>query len=399
MEWTRGHAVGRGSTATVYVATSRQSGEVSAVKSVEISKSKFLQREKEILSSLDSPYIVRYRGFDITNEKNRVIYNLFMEYVPGGTLTDAVRKQGGEVEEPMIGFYTRQILQGLDYLHSNGIVHCDIKRENVLIGERGAKIADFGCAKRMGSDQIGGTPLFMAPEVARGEEQGMPADIWALGCTVIEMATGRSPWPELSDPVSALYHIGFSGQSPTIPCFLSEEAKDFLSNCLRREPTERWTAKQLLKHAFLNPEFNSGGKGIKESESPTSILDQGLWASLVESDNPGDLMNQSCSNSPGERIGRLTTISEGPNWNWDESWISVRSNDVDMDRGEAETHTTCGFLIEPGVRNISGVDCKYVDGDIILRDFSYPPKKRRRIAEETWSVNSSSDLLVQTQFS
>ncbi|KAF2314176.1 hypothetical protein GH714_023885 [Hevea brasiliensis] len=118
----------------------------------------------------------------------------------------------------MIRLYTRDILQGLEYLHTNGLAHCDIKSKNVLVSKEGAKIADFGCAKfveKVGGamSEFSGTPAFMAPEVARGEEQGFPADLWALGCTIIEMATGNIPWTEhQNDPVSALYQIGFSSE-------------------------------------------------------------------------------------------------------------------------------------------------------------------------------------------
>lgn len=101
------------------------------------------------------------------------------------------------------------------------------------MGEDGAKIADLGCAKlvpefsKNGVPEISGTPAFMAPEVARGEEQGFPADVWAVGCIIIEMATGNNPWKELNDAVSALYKIGFSGEVPENPSWLSESGKDF----------------------------------------------------------------------------------------------------------------------------------------------------------------------------
>ncbi|PPD67362.1 hypothetical protein GOBAR_DD35765 [Gossypium barbadense] len=214
MEWIRGPAIGRGSTATVSLATAVPSGELFAVKSTELCHSMFLQRENYVLSKLSCPHIVKYIGYDGTNEtNNKPTYNLCMEYVTGGTLSEEIKRVGGRLGEERVRLYTQQILQGLSYLHINGVAHCDIKSQNILIGKEGAKIADLGCAKLMGKDgenqgfdtsAISGTPAFMAPEVARGEEQGFEADIWALGCTIIEMSTGNSPWPELNDPVSAL---------------------------------------------------------------------------------------------------------------------------------------------------------------------------------------------------
>ncbi|KAF2292228.1 hypothetical protein GH714_017617 [Hevea brasiliensis] len=341
MDWTRGHTLGHGSTATVSLAKSIHSGDVWAVKSAELDQSQFLQREQNILSSLTSPHIVSYKGYDITRENNQVMYNLFLEYISGGTLTDAVQAHGGRLEESVIRYYTYEIVQGLDYLHSNGWVHCDIKGRNVLIGKTGAKIADFGCAKRLDAVEaaaesaapIGGTPLFMAPEVARGEEQGFASDIWALGCTIIEMASGGAPWPNVNDPISVMYRIGFSEQLPEFPCSLSEQARDFLDKCLRRDPKQRWTANQLLKHPFLG-ESNSHAKQIQKSNSssnsPTSILDQGFWNSLdeseSESENVDNQVQRSDEISAKERIRRLSLLSGGPNWDWDENWTSVRGN-------------------------------------------------------------------------
>ncbi|KAJ6680468.1 MAP KINASE KINASE KINASE [Salix purpurea] len=258
MDWTRGHTIGHGSTATVSVATAIQSGDVFAVKSVELSQSEFLRREQKILSSIVSPFIVSYKGCDITRKHSKVMYNLFLEYMPDGSLRNAIHAHGGgRLGESLIRVFTCQILQGLDYLHLNGLVHCDIKSSNILVGERGAKIADFGCAKRVEQPgPIAGTPMFMAPEVARGEEQGLASDIWALGCTIIEMASGAAPWHNVSDPVSIIYRVGYSGHLPEFPCCLSEQARDFLDKCLRRDPKERWTASQLLAHPFLVGEFS-----------------------------------------------------------------------------------------------------------------------------------------------
>ncbi|XP_075085653.1 mitogen-activated protein kinase kinase kinase 18-like [Nicotiana tabacum] len=342
MDWTRGHIIGHGSSAAVSVAKSRWSSEIFAVKSVDLSQSQFLQKEQKILSELSSPYIVSYKGYDVTKENDKFLFNLMMEYMSDGTITDEIRKQGGRINEQLIGYYTKQILLGLEYLHSRGVVHCDIKGQNILLGKTGAKIADFGCARWVdpaerdggaaaaSTQPIGGTPMYMAPEVARGEEQGFAADIWALGCTIIEMATGGSPWTNVANSASLLYKIAFSGQSPQIPKFLSLQAKDFLSKCLRRNPKERWSAKELLKHPFLEEISNSNLKVIQDSitSSPTSILDQDIWNSVEETETMDSTIQlETSTDFPLQRVRKLGLNSRKPNWRRDdEIWTTVRMN-------------------------------------------------------------------------
>ncbi|KAM7503649.1 hypothetical protein LguiB_002553 [Lonicera macranthoides] len=366
MGWTRGQTIGRGSTAAVSLATT-PTGDVFAVKSTELQDSEFLQKEQNFLSTLTNPYLVVYKGCDITRENNKLMYNLFLEYEPGGTLNDAIRSRGGPLDNPTVRQYTCQILKGLEYIHSNGIAHCDIKGQNILIGQNGAKIADFGCAKwtngAASGGPIGGTPLFMAPEVTRGENQGYPADIWALGCTVIEMATGNSPWPNVNDPLSILYTIAFSGKIPEIPDLLSSQARDFLGKCLIRDPEERWTAKELLKHPFVE-EFNCQTKQLEDfdtSFSPTSILDQGIWNSVYETESVVGVGQSGPLDCPARQIGRLGLDSGVPRWGLDdaESWITIRSND----RATRGSVTDMVDSIQFSDENVS---CSFISSDFLM---------------------------------
>ncbi|KAK4776938.1 hypothetical protein SAY86_005626 [Trapa natans] len=343
MEWTRGPCIGFGSSAAVSIARFHNSGEILAVKSAEFHRSETLQHEQRILSSLSCPHIVSYKGCDITRERSMLLYNLFLEYLPRGTLADEIRRHGGKLDETAIVRYGRQVMLGLDHLHSRGLVHCDVKSRNILIGEDGAKIADFGLAKRA-DEEAGtycGTPAFMAPEVARKEGQSRAADVWAFGCTVIEMATGRLAWGDADDaagsPVSVLYRIGFSGWLPEIPGNLSVQAKDFLEKCLRRNPEDRWTASQLLNHPFLTEQtsiFAPIDCSVSDSNSPTSILEIGLWSSTVtDSEFTGSCSSRGTASGGAEepqlvrRIENLTALGRAPEWRWDdEDWITVRGN-------------------------------------------------------------------------
>ncbi|KAI9128326.1 hypothetical protein K1719_001319 [Acacia pycnantha] len=372
MDWSRGPTVGRGATATVSIAHDRRSGRLFAVKSAKLNRSELLQREQKILSTLKSPHIVAYQGHDVTLESNVQWYNLIMEYAPYGTLADMARRQDG-LEEAVVRTYARQILLGLDHLHSNGIVHGDIKGKNVLVTEEGAKIADLGCARRV-SEALGygggvaGTPVFMAPEVARGEKQGFAADIWSLGCTVLEMITGRAPWPDVSDPVSAVYRIGFSGDVPEIPGFMSEKGRDFVSKCLKIDPNERWSVSEFLRHEFVEESISSMKEfGSSKSDTPTGVMDGSIWDSWEPTQDPTRV--RSC-NSGRDRIRRLcteaTTSIDGnePNWEWEGEWITVRNSNVtkenyNIDLGnEPKTVITFGS----GLCNCN-VNCKVNGGN------------------------------------
>ena len=125
-------------------------------------------------------------------------------------------------------------------------MHGDVKARNIVIGVDGrAKLTNFGWARSSiaGGKIIGGTPGFITLEVARGEEQGPAADVGALGCTVIEMASGRTPWSGMSgDAFAAMHRIGYTDALAEVPQWLSADAKDLLARCLIRRPAEQCTA-------------------------------------------------------------------------------------------------------------------------------------------------------------
>ena len=284
--WIRGKLIGTGAFSKVSLAMNREDGEVFAVKSVEVDGSDAnascsmlaIENEIQLLQSLDSKYVVRCLGSDWTEESGKLMRNVFLEYMPEGSLADFLKQfaGAGALDEHLIRTYTRSIVEGIDYLHREGIVHCDIKGKNLLVRNGNVKLTDFGSAKRVGmeseseamncSAKVNGTPLWMAPEVVRQVEQGLPSDIWSLGCTVIEMATGRAPWSNLTNPFVALYHIGCTDELPEVPASLSAEAHDFLGKCFQRDPRKRWTSSQLLHHPFLTTRFVA-----KAAPAPTVV--------------------------------------------------------------------------------------------------------------------------------
>lgn len=122
------------------------------------------------------------------------------------------------------------------------IVHRDIKGANILVDNSGTlKLTDFGSSKRLqevfaasfACPSIKGTPHWMAPECIQQQGYGRQADIWSLGCTVIEMATGRPPWSDISDQMAVMFHIATHRAPPPFPPGLSQHAYDFLNLCLQ----------------------------------------------------------------------------------------------------------------------------------------------------------------------
>ncbi|XP_003567028.1 mitogen-activated protein kinase kinase kinase 18 [Brachypodium distachyon] len=325
--WTRLRTLGCGASgAVVSLATDAASGELFAVKSVRgAADADLLSREQGILSGLSSPHIVRCIGG--LGEDRDGSYHLFLEFAPGGSLADEVARNGGFLEEHAIRAYAADVLRGLAYIHGESLVHGDVKARNVVIGVDGrAKIADFGCARALDSTRpIGGTPAFMAPEVARGEEQGPAADVWALGCTIIEMATGRAPWSDMDDVLAAVHRIGYTDAVPEVPMWMSAEAKNFLAMCFARNARDRCTAEQLLEHPFVA--VQAGEAKAARWVSPKSTLDAAFWESETDGEEEEDEIS---SQSSSERIKSLSCpVSALPDWDSDEGWIDVLGDQHD----------------------------------------------------------------------
>ena len=216
-----------------------------------------IKSEFDMLVSLQHPHVVGVKGFDVLEEEGKAY--IYLEWMPGGSVSGMLSTFKYRLHEGLIRRYVRQALLGLAYLHSNGVVHRDIKPANMLVALDGTlKLSDFGTCKTISEKssttmKMVGTPSYMSPEAIRGSTS-FASDVWALGASLVEMASGLAPWSELklTDPIALLFHIGMSADHPAIPPHLSGDGKDFLGKCFVVDPKGRATCEVLLQHPFLS---------------------------------------------------------------------------------------------------------------------------------------------------
>ncbi|KAJ2807374.1 Protein kinase of the Mitotic Exit Network [Coemansia guatemalensis] len=250
-----GNCIGRGQFGSVYRALDLETGQMVAVKQISLegqdpANMDDVMQEVELLKSLSSPRIVRYHGFVKTDTH----LNLVMEFVENGSLS-ATLKSFGAFPERLVLAYAVKIIEGLICLHRSDVVHCDLKACNILTTKNGnTKLTDFGVSLnlklRKPDDEsvVAGTPYWMAPEIIQLEGACTASDIWSLGCTIIELLTGKPPYSDLMQ-MAALYRI-VEDEHPPIPEGISEELKEFLLQCFRKDPHERPTALDLMSHPW-----------------------------------------------------------------------------------------------------------------------------------------------------
>ncbi|WWD04732.1 hypothetical protein V865_002803 [Kwoniella europaea PYCC6329] len=268
-----GDILGRGASGSVYRALNFLTGETVAIKSISLlslppSSLPDIMSEIDLLKNLNHPNIVKYKGFARDKE------NLFivLEYCENGSL-QSILKKFGKFPESLIAVYISQVLEGLIYLHEQGVIHRDIKGANILTNKDGSvKLADFGVSsknqpkpsaasspsssssqeynkKEDNDNEVVGSPYWMAPEVIEQNGSSTASDIWSVGCVIVELLEGKPPYGDLA-PMQALWRI-VQDESMRIPDGASAIVKDFLYHCFQKDPNLRVSAKKLLRHPWM----------------------------------------------------------------------------------------------------------------------------------------------------
>eukprot|EP00931_Biecheleriopsis_adriatica_P114871 TRINITY_DN90754_c0_g1_i1.p1 TRINITY_DN90754_c0_g1~~TRINITY_DN90754_c0_g1_i1.p1 ORF type:complete len:382 (+),score=69.80 TRINITY_DN90754_c0_g1_i1:56-1201(+) len=290
----QGESLGRGAYGEVFKAM--VSGRFMAVKKIPLDLNlgqkaadkeiNSLLLEINTLKRLKHKRIVRYHGCIRQDTEEDPALLIFLEFMPSGSIKGVLQKFG-PYGTRLVKKYTRQILEGLDFLHTEKIVHRDVKGANILIDAQGdAKLADFGACRELealqstctgGMKSIQGSIFWMAPEVMK-YKAGRRSDIWSLGCTVIEMITAEAPWPNLRTtklPVTEmLKRIVESSETPPLPDKIHSDCRSFLEKTFQRDHTKRPYADKLLTHRFVaadaavaSPAASPEARGTSEAAS------------------------------------------------------------------------------------------------------------------------------------
>jgi serine/threonine protein kinase len=304
--WRLGECLGKGAFGSVYKSMSWTTGEAVAIKQIKIRdlpknkqtglpESQDVESEIRLLKNLNHPNIVKYLGSVKTPDN----LNIILEYCENGSLHSII-KNYGKIPENLAGIWMGDVLQGVVYLHDQGIIHRDIKGANILTTKDGKiKLADFGVSTALtGADkenEVVGTPYWMAPEVIEMKGVAISCDIWSVGATLVELVTGHPPYYRL-DAMQAMFAI-VEDDHPPLPESVSLACRDFLMQCFQKDPNLRISARKLLKHGWIT--------GSRRSDAPIAKPK----ANFKEAVEEVKLWNEALKSPDGVKTFRASKLS------------------------------------------------------------------------------------------
>ncbi|GMJ05542.1 mitogen-activated protein kinase kinase kinase 7, MAP3K EPSILON PROTEIN KINASE, partial [Hibiscus trionum] len=299
-----GDEIGKGAYGRVYKGLDLENGDFVAIKQVSLENIgqedlNIIMQEIDLLKNLNHKNIVKYLG----SSKTKTHLHIILEYVENGSLANIIKpNKFGPFPESLVAVYIAQVLEGLVYLHEQGVIHRDIKGANILTTKEGlVKLADFGVATKLteadvNTHSVVGTPYWMAPEVIEMSGVCAASDIWSVGCTVIELLTCVPPYYDLQ-PMPALFRI-VQDEHPPIPDSLSPDITDFLRQCFKKDARQRPDAKTLLSHPWIRNCRRALQSSLRQSGTIRNIAEDA--AADVETSNAD---NQSAEeNLPAEKV-------------------------------------------------------------------------------------------------
>ncbi|CAI9785538.1 unnamed protein product [Fraxinus pennsylvanica] len=400
-----GDEIGKGAYGRVYKGLDLQNGDFVAIKQVSLENIaqedlNIIMQEIDLLKNLNHKNIVKYLG----SLKTKTHLHIILEYVENGSLANIIKpNKFGPFPESLVAVYIAQVLEGLVYLHEQGVIHRDIKGANILTTKEGlVKLADFGVATKLteadvNTHSVVGTPYWMAPEVIEMSGVCAASDIWSVGCTVIELLTCVPPYYDLQ-PMPALFRI-VQDEHPPIPDSLSPAITDFLRQCFKKDARHRPDAKTLLSHPWIQnsrralqtslrhsgtlknidevasgdaERLNKDGQGDKietssEKESKAALLSKvtsGTSKSLEEDNPTVDLVEEKIRNFEDEMTSdQIPTFALYEN---SQTQSSVRLGD--------NSEASVSNLLEYESSNLDQQNRAMVNGEL------ESPKSRRKIA-------------------
>ncbi|ERE65622.1 serine/threonine-protein kinase MST4-like protein [Cricetulus griseus] len=359
--FTKLERIGKGSFGEVFKGIDNRTQQVVAIKIIDLEEAEDeiedIQQEITVLSQCDSSYVTKYYGSylkpslgytDMPVSQVTVSVERACSFV-SPVLLQLGLLRAGPFDEFQIATMLKEILKGLDYLHSEKKIHRDIKAANVLLSEQGdVKLADFGVAGQLTDTQIKrntfvGTPFWMAPEVIQQSAYDSKADIWSLGITAIELAKGEPPNSDMH-PMRVLFLIP-KNNPPTLVGDFTKSFKEFIDACLNKDPSFRPTAKELLKHKFIV-------KNSKKTSYLTELIDRfKRWKAEGHSDDESD-----SEGSDSESSSRESTTH--PEWSF--TTVRKKPDPKKLQNGEeqdlVQTLSCLSMIITPAFAELKQQD-------------------------------------------